>query len=540
MNTLKGIFFTSLLLTAGAAAAQSNGDITISHEVVPEEQAATRLRLNPVLSLPKVTLGRIPAATSFARGELTPFIYTLDPAAYATSASRYPWRGYAALGYGPAYNLAASAGYRFIEEQKLTLDAYMQFNGMQHKSGYPTLEHIYPGKVSYRRNTGLLGTNLTWRPNNTGTLTASALYQFSAYNFPILDLRTYVVTPLNINANVAKIDGRWASKANAVDYTVGVDYSMLAFARNEAENRGKLSATALWHATSASAWGADLSFAISNSTINGNKGILHIAPYYALAASTVKLKVGGNIDIHTGNVGYRRLVVAPEVSINWQALPIASIWGKVTGRMDDNSRAALYNEQPYLLPQFAAGYSRIYSADGGVTVGPWKGAAITLFVGHTTANDWYMPAIETGYMAPINIKGLHGGIAFNYDYRHYLSLNARAELAQSPEGKYSRGYAPWRDHARFNLVANATVRPINKLSVNFGYQLRTHRSKILPNERNLNLLDISNLKASAAYQITPQWSAFISGENLLNRHWYLGPSMPSQGIVIMIGATYKF
>lgn len=537
MKTIHNILGAAMMLTAFAASAQ---DINIAHEVEPEEQAATRVRLTPTLSLPKVTPGRIPAATTFGRGELTPFINTLEPAPFATALARTPWRGYAALGYGPVYNLAASAGYRFVEKENLTLDAFMQFDGMSHKSGYPKLEEIYPGKISYRRNTALVGSDVTWSPAKSGTLKASVLYQYSAYNFPILDLTTRIVAPLDIDANVVKVDGTWASRIGQVDYTVGAQYDMIAFASNEAENRGKLSANALWHASSVSAWGADVSMSLSNSTIIGNKGILHVAPFYALTASKFTTKLGADIDVHTGNVGYRRMLIAPEASINWQALPFASVWGKVSGRMDDNSRAALFNEQPYLLPQFDAGYSRIYSADGGITIGPWKGAAFTVFVGHTTAKDWYMPAIETGFMTPIDVKGMHWGVAFNYDYRHYLSLNVRTEMAQSPEGNYSKGYAPWRDHAKLNLTANATVRPINKLSITLGYHLRTHRSKILPNDNNLNLLNISNLKATAAYQITQQWSAFIAGENLLNNKWYLGPSMPSQGIVGMIGATYKF
>lgn len=540
MNTIKGLIFTSALMTAAAVSAQNNGDITISHEVVPEEQAATRLRLNPVVSLPKVTLGRIPAATSFTRGELTPSIYTLDPAAFACSLNRYPWRGYAALGYGPVYNLAASAGYRFIEKETLTLDAYMQFNGMNHKSGYPTLEELYPGKERFKRNTGLIGSNLSWHANASDILTASVLYQYSAYNYPILNLGTRIVTPHDINANLLKVDTKWSATINAIDYTIGADYSMVAFSKNEAENRGKIKASAIWHASSMSAWGADLAFSLSHSTIIGNKGILHVAPYYTFSADKFTAKVGGDIDIHTGNVGYKRMLIAPEAVITWQALPFAEIWGKVSGRLDENSRVALYDEQPYLLPCFDAGYSRIYDVDGGLTIGPWRGAAISLFIGHTNAKDWYMPAVETGYMTPIDMKGLHGGVAFSYDYRRYLSVDVRAELAQSPNSNYAKGYALWRDHAGFNLTANATVRPIQKLSIGLGYQLRTHRSKMLANGHNLNLLNISNLKATATYQLSEQWSAFLSGENMLNNKWYLCPSVPSQGIVGMIGATYKF
>lgn len=541
MNPLKAIISASLLIATAcpASAQQDNNDITIAHEVVPEEQAATRLRLNPVLSTPKVTPGRIPAATTFGRGELTPYIYTLDPAAYATSLGRYPWRGYASLGYGPQYNLAASAGYRFLEKESLTLDGFIQFDGMHHRSPYPALEWLYPGKVTYRRNTGLIGSNLAWRPA-AGTLSAGVLYQYSAYNFPILDLPTALVEPHSINANVLKLDAKWASKIQNVDYSAAIDYHMIAFAKNEAENRGKITASALWHASTPSAWGADVSYSVAHSTIIGNKGILHLAPYYAFKARTLSAKIGGTIDIRTGNVGGKALVIAPQASIMWQALPFAAIWANASARMDDNARAYLYNEQPYLLPQFAAGFSRLFAADGGITIGPWKGAAFSVFIGHTNAKDWYMPAIETGFMTPVHIKGLHGGVAFNYTYRQFLNLRLKAEMAQSPSGNYSKGYALWRDHAKYNFTANATVRPIRSLSIDLGYHLRTHRQKMMPEGRNLNLLNISNLNATATYRFTPQWSAFLSGQNLLNHHWYLGPSVPAQGIVGMIGAAYKF
>ena len=51
---------------------------------------------------------------------------------------------------------------------------------------------------------------------------------------------------------------------------------------------------------------------------------------------------------------------------------------------------------------------------------------------------------------------------------------------------------------------------------------------------------ISNLKAGALYRITPQWSAFLRGENLLNRKTLLIGGMPGQGITGLVGATYKF
>lgn len=542
MNNKYKVTCASLLLSASSAIAQGlNTELTVTHEVVPEEQAATRLRILPAVTLPDVTPGRLSAASNFAGGTLTPFFNRLQPADYLTSSTRYPWRGYAALGYGPVYNLAASAGYRFVEREDFALDGYLQFDGMSYKSHFTSFESIYPDKVGFHRNSALVGANTRWTPEGTsGELKASVFYQFSGYNFPILDLPTAIVTERDINANVVKLDAGWGARTGNVEYRISGEYNMIAFAHDEANNGGKLAGSVLWHAGEKSAWGIDLSASIVKSTILGHKGVIHIKPAYNLTTGKFKAQIGVDLDIKTGNVAYNKTVLfAPDVQLVWQPSSYFNIWGKVSGRIDDNNRALLYNEQPYLLSDFDAGFSRVYSADAGITVGPWRGASISVFGGHLTTKDWYMPAIVTGAMSAVNVKGFHGGLSFNYDYRQFLSVNAKAELAQSPDGKFTTGYAYWRDHARFNLTAQAIVRPITPLEISVGYQLRTHREKVLA-IGSLNLRTISNLKAGVRYAFTPRISAFLTGENLLNCHWYLGPSVPSQGIMGMIGATYKF
>lgn len=532
----------AMILAVSAASAQGlSNKFSVSHEVIPEEQAATRLRIFPTVQLRQVDAGRLSAAANFAPATLTPFINHLEPVGYLTDYTRSPWRGYAALGYGPVYNLAASAGYRFIENKTLTLDGFLQFDGVCYKSRFPSMGHIYADKVSLHRNSALVGTDVAWTPEGiNGGLKASLIYQYSGYNFPVLDLPTATVTPYDLNANFLNFDADWKGSAGKLDYNVGLEYNMMAFALNEANNGGKLDAGVLWHHNNSSAWGLDFSASVINSTIVDNKGIIHVEPHYVYTGSHFSAKVGVDMDFRTGNAAYdKRAMIAPRVDLLWQPSAFFNIWGKVSGKLDDNARWKLYNEQPYLMADFDAGYSRIYFADAGINLGPWRGASIGIFGGYVTSKDWYMPAIETGYMAPIDVKGFHGGITLAYDYKQFVSVNAKAELAQSPDDKYTSGYALWRDHARFDLSANLTVRPIDCLEVNVGYHLRTHRSKML-SLGSLNLLSVNNLSAGVRYSVNSNWSAFVRGENLMNRHWYMSPSVPSQGIMAMVGATYKF
>ncbi len=543
--TSKQIFTCiSLLLGQGLASAQGlNTDLNVTHELVPEEQAAVRLHMLPKVTLPAISRGRLAQVSSPGMAPITPFINQLEPAAWLTSLSRTPWRGYASLAYGPAYNLAASAGYRFIESDNLLLNGYMQFDGMSYKSHFPRFEQIYAPKVGLHRNTVLVGADTRWTPaGNHGALTASLFYQHSGYNFPILDIRSAQVDAYDIAANAMKADVAWTGRASRIDYSVAAGYNMIRFAPHAGDYTGSFDGKLLWHASAKSAWGLDLAYNITRSaTCEANKGLFHSRIHYDLSASRFRGSLGLLLDVSAGgmtNAFFPNLFL-PELKVQWLPSDFFNIWGQFTGRIVDNNRLDLHNEQPYLLPDFDAGASKVISVDAGMNFGPWKGATIGLFGGYLATDGWYMPAYVTGRMMPMDVRGWHGGLTFGYSYRQYIALDVKAEMAQSPTDNFERGYAYWRDHAGFNLMARASSHPVDGLEITLGYHLRTHRSKITE-AGHLNLLSISNLSAGARYSFTPQWSAFINGENLLNRRWYLGPSVPSQGIVCMVGAAYKF
>lgn len=536
-------FLPLALMTASLCLAQDlNTEIVVGHEVVAEQRQATRLRLNPGITLPDLGPGRLPMESALLNAPLTPFINPLDPAAWGTTAPSSPWHGYASLFYGPVYNLGASAGYRFVDRRDLTADAWLQFNGSRYSSGFPSLDH-YDGKVTLNRNTGLAGVRTTWRPTATnGTLMASAVYSLSGYNYPILSLADYTYTLHDITANYADVNASWQAKAGDIAYSVSADYKLMGFGgtASSINNRIKPAVSVDWKASRLSSWGLDASFAFTHSSIVDNKGVVSLLPHYALTTPTLSLRAGVNIDIRTANAPYsKRALWAPNLDVCWTPSASFNIWGKLNGRLDDNFRGDIYMMQPYTLPTFDATYSRIYNGDGGITLGPWKGASISVFGGYTKAFDWYIGAIVTGDMTPVDMQGAHFGAQFDYRYRNILSLNVRGEYAPNTPGDYSRGYAPWRDHARFNLNASASVRPIQPLCITLAYQLRTDRNKMLASGY-LNLQNINNLSASVSYSLNRKWTLSLQGENLINKSWYLGPSIPCQGIMGQLGASYKF
>lgn len=531
----------AILLASNVNAQDLKTEISVSHEIIPEERSATRLRILPSITLPTINPGRLASASSFYPSAITPSFNILEPADYLLNVKRSPFKGYAELNYGPIYNLNASAGYRFFEKSNFCFDGYMQFNGMSYDSRYTKFEHIYSDKVNIHRNTALIGGNTYWRPKGVnGELTAAVMYQFSAYNFPILMIPQPVVNSVDIFANQVKVDARWSARIGNVDYAISGNYNMIAFAKDKASNGGKLNGSVKWKYSDISTWALDLGASVVNSTIVGYKGIVNVKPKYIFSNSHVSTSVGVNFDLKTGNcAATRNFVIAPDIQVNWKPLSLLSVWANINGKMLYNNRVDLYNEQAYLLPEFDAGFSRLYIADAGVTFGPWHGLSAGLYGGYVVGKDWYMPGIITGEMDPINIQGAHGGVSLTYDYKRFLSINVKADLAQSPDGNFNYGYAFWRDHAMFNLMAQVKIRPIKPLEIGVCYHLRTNRSKVLV-VNYLDLQNINNLSAKASYAINSQWSAFVNIDNILNQKWYLGPSMPSQGIVAMLGGSFKF
>ena len=91
------------------------------------------------------------------------------------------------------------------------------------------------------------------------------------------------------------------------------------------------------------------------------------------------------------------------------------------------------------------------------------------------------------------------------------------------------------------MSADLRVTPVAPLDIFAGWEYRGGRSQICPHtgiKQSLGL--VSNLKVGALYRITPQWSTFVRGENLMCRRYLLIGGVPAQSITGLIGATYKF
>lgn len=569
------ILATALLSVSAcswATAQDLNSEITVTHDVVPEERAATRLQLLPSVSLPQTVPGRLSPASLVGVSPLTPSLLTLEPAPYLTSRLKSPWRGYASLGYGPMYNLGASAGYRFVERDNLQADAFLHFDGFKYKSKHPDASYRAYGPVNMHRNSLDLGTRATWSPLKGTTLSATATYAFSGYNFPLPVLKPggipyqdpaeCYVNNNRINANMLNISADWRhSVSEKWSYTLSTSYGLHAnsgIAGALTENRGSFGGSVVYDHGDVSHWSMDASLSMAGATARHtsgtfHKGIVTLRPAYRLTIDHFSALAGVRLDMRAGGynptqdaLGY----IYPELQLMWRPSSVFCMYGKMDGHTDANYISSLYESQPYIFPIMAnlKGYSHVHNYEIGATAGPWRGAAVTVFAGFATASDWLMSNYRAGYWMARNVAGMHFGLKADYSYRSYLDFSAKLEMATSPDDDFDHGYYPWRDHARLDLDIKATIHPIEPLDIQIGYHLRTHRAKPLPGplsyiglgDYSQALGNISDLNIGAHYRINDMWGVFLRGENILNHSYYIGPAVPSQGIRCLAGATVRF
>lgn len=581
---------TALSLAAPlmSMAQELNSEFTVTHQVVPEERAATRLQLLPSITLQPVDAGRLPASTLIGQASLSPVTMGLEPAPWQTTIDRWPWRGYAQLAYGPTYNLDASAGYRVIDRNNLALDAFMQFNGFNYSSKHPDRAYRVYGPQHLWRNSVTAGFRSMWKPMENASLKVGGHYNFSAHNIPMPVVDRSLPTPGPfadpelctiarnfVNHNGVELSARWRhAVTRKLSYTAGASYGLTAFSRYPDapyENRGSVSAGVRYDHGRRSHWLLDLEARWLSVEDYGHKGLLTFFPRYLLTLDHFTATIGIKVDIRMGNVVNQSMKadvtnnycdtdgwIYPAINLSWRPSSKFILWGKFDGRSDTNSLASLFEAQPYNYPvnylpvaritsdgttftqNVPLGYSSIFDMECGMTLGPWHGAAITAFAGFHSASDWLTPGTRTGYWEERDVTGGHYGIALEYAYRSYIALNARLEFSSGEDGDYDSGYYLWRDHAHMDMTLSASSRPIKPLALKVAYHLRTRRQKPLPGDANQNLGNIRDLDASASYDLTDRWTVSLRGENLMNHIYYLGPAIPSQGIRFMAGATYKF
>ena len=540
------------LLTAGVSSAQQiNTEVEIRYEETPRLTELNKLTLTPTMILPETGKATLSYSTRNPSITLPGTITTLDPAGYADTIYASPYRGYAAIGFMPRFNLGASAGYKILNNDHTRLSAFLQYDGTSYKpSGWEDL---------IKRNTATIGTALHQAVGKESFLDAALDYTYAGFNYPATDNDNQNANRLNVSALWSMTHSKWA-------YGIGAGYHFFNFAKSpvtdihsQRENNITARAFVGRNLTSTSSFGLSVDMSYLNNPrqvyrtdsytiLDGARSstLIDLTPSYSLTSGKLSLRLGVHLDIIAGHdKGFH---IAPDLNVTWSPSSLLKVYLLARGGEHQNTLASVFSLSPYVNPVLSYNNSYVpVNAELGVTFGSWRGLYARVSASFARAVDWLKPVATPNsdlHFLTADINGFKMRAEVGYNFRNIVEANARFEHA--PGNRPDRGYYLWTDNARTVVGASLTVRPISALDVNLGWEYRGRRS-IYSYDYDLpvspvtsSLGSVNSLNAGALYRITPQWSAFLRGENLLNHQYDLIGFIPAQGRTGLLGVTYKF
>lgn len=586
--------------TAGAEDLRT--EINVDRTVVPVQRPATRLQtLSPSLITPKVDTRRLNMTEYSSASEFAPTFNKLEPGSYPALKPLSPYRGYAAIGYFPAFNLGASAGYRIVNTEKTRLGAWLQYDGYSYNS------HIAAG-----------GDERPGVNNNTFTIAADFAQRFGTKSHLMADVaytRAALGLPSDANPsqkqgiNLADAKLAWWSTAGKVGYHANLAFSHtgltkdIAFSNNSlsapdlnpaSENRISFTAGAVsqnsrgvWFGAEASAdflhHNNGLTLTHNNDPLqnltgdafeyiwllqpeHATNGIISVKPYFGYTSRTVNARIGIDLDITTGTSSNGKAIhVSPDVLLNWNPSTQTSLYARFTGGEHFNSLRSLYEVSPFAPgPNIYVNSYTPVKARVGFIAGPFAGATAEIFAGYEATRGVPMPAIisylrlpvEGGYTSyrdyagfmPVNLSGWDFGVRLGYAWRSMFKASAGFHLLPS---SYSHATSANRDRARYIADATIEFKPMEQMSFELGYEFRGGRkyyaldlressTSAVYDRREMKMRNVSDLSFGGRYAFTDAFTVFLRVENILSRHVEELPWMTGAGIHGLAGVQLKF
>ncbi len=555
------IYISAACLAAAVVAQAQNlsTEVVVDRTVSPVERAATRLSgLSPQLMLPTPATPALAGADYRLLSPVTRSYTNLTPAEGSGLEPRSNHRGYASLGYLPWQNIGFSAGYRFADSEKLTVDGYATFDRASYYSSQEIASYINR-KQGYTNMLGAL--DLSWRPDTDSELK-------SRVSLDVLRQGSVAWDPQYVKTLGADLG--WQSKAGDLEYYANlgtqiersnnvsswyVDYKPDDYNRNDDPRWGGHSQDLYNAALGAAAnfagssyAGIDLATSILNSkaldggTPDKSYYMATITPYYALRADSLgglgaRVGLGCELENSDGDTHFH---VLPDLRLQWRPGRMMGLWVTVGGGTEFNTFADMRRYSPIALFKTVMEPSYIpVKIESGINIGPCYGIGLGLYGGYAKAQNWQLAASNPlmPYEAVGQLKSYYGGVSLDATVS-VVKAHVSAEFAPS-----GRDYA-WiynRDRASCVLNASLDADISQKLTAGVAYDRRTGRKAYgVSNEYAHKLGDVNNLSFHAEYRLEPTYTVWCHIENVLSKHWEMIYMQDNQGIHGLIGVSVKF
>lgn len=588
---MKAIYMMAAAVAATSLTAvgqQLNTEVVIEREVEPEVREVCR----PASFFPELFTAPVPKlnlrAWEYDRpGQLRRQLTVLDPARYADTIAVSPYRGYASVGYLPAMNLGASAGYRFINRKDTRLGAWLNYSG----SSY----HVNPASfldpaTSDKDKETLSGHNFDLGADFShfttyGTLGIDATFTYGTVSQPMYE------HGFNQNATGFGVNAGWRAASTRLPWNLAFGFSTFGYDKKTPgvsdypvveesapyvpdavrDYNYALRGGVEYPFRSHHAVGLDMdlqfqhltqvnglglrSFMVGsdNAAIlnmgDGNYNIMRFSPYYRFSRPKFNARIGLDVSVCTGLYSKTRFNLNALVA--WTPSQQFAAWLRYDAPTRPTTLHELYNYSPYLASEFAAGPTMVNGdARLGLTIGPLKGFSLELWGGISDTD--YSPIVVA--VDKYNIAMGQSGHAFSYgakasySYNSLFTVHVAAEGSQNGEDKVNYS---WWDRAKYDVDAGFDIRPMERLSLGLGWHFRSGRhSYVLLTEAAGSATDavlvrrplgiVNDLGLNATYRITDALAVSAHLENLMCRRWQMVPGVASPRLHGLVGVSYKF
>ena len=515
------------------------------------------------------------------------------------------------------FSATLSAGYRIMDTDRVRLSAWVEFDSRNYKKQVPWSENerywrqnTASAGIDFRWSVGAKSTfktaiDYTWdRYNTIFAHPEIFLPNILQDNFESNGDGEGTLEPLPVKEfdrqfyqtiNLLNVDVNWDSSIDALEYNISLGYNHAAarcqapmttlfihapehYASPLRENSFKVGVNGRLPFGENTAIGLDLGADIIRSTgysvltqsgaeaaplildyyDSESRGLFTFIPRFVFSGKPFTASIGARVQLsaNSGNV----FNLTPDVTLGWTPFSVLALDARITGGVETNSLEHRYGITPFINPAIGYQFSRVpLDANLNITVGPYLGAYLKLNGGYATARRWLMPVganpmerSSTALFMPSNIGGWRFGAEIGYNWRE--KVIASVGYTHVPgDNNPEKGYYRWRDRARHELKASVDVKPINKLTINASYQLRTGRRvmdtyNLIDAETSVAsvvtritpLSNVSLLNLGATYSLSDRLSLYLRGENILNRSNIDLAIHPTPGINIFVGASYLF
>lgn len=316
-----------------------------------------------------------------------------------------------------------------------------------------------------------------------------------------------------------------------------------------------------------------------------NYGLLTLTPYYRFSRGLLDIRLGADIDMafNAGPEGnrYSFLHIAPDVKFALQSGQFG-MFLNLLGGSGLNTLASLWQNDYYMMPALTSTRPTYTPLDAvlGFCVGPFSGFSLGIEGSFRSSKNvplggWYQTWMNRGAVVypgmkdtdgadvtsdmlysmdtqGISINGFSVGGYLSYKPSEMFSFLAKGSLQpQKGETGYFNGY----DRPKVTARLEASVKPVSPLKITAGFDYKGKRAIYTRAARSLQsgtvddrngtlsslaLPDLYLLNLSASWNFTPDFSIWLQGDNILNRHDVTLPMLPAQGLGIVAGLKVLF